>query len=243
MANDLSSGSNGVSISQSTFAGNQSVGGSGSRGGDGRRIKLGSESGTDNTILMTLDGNTYTGNQAIGGNGKLQGGDGQGGAVDLLANQGSINGPAMAVLARIVNGLVASRIKSSNSTRRWATRPWGVPAVAEVKEESSTSDSGAVPASRTASSPAIPRSAGRAGRRRAAAGGTGGAVLVDSGSISLSNVDVTGNSAMATKGSFTGGHGGGLAVLNGTPIVPGSDLQLINDNQAQPPDQNVFQPG
>jgi hypothetical protein len=193
---------------------------------------------------MTLDGNTYTGNQAIGGNGKLQGGDGQGGAVDLLANQGSINGPAMAVLARIVDGLVASRIKSSNSTALGNTATGGAGGGGGEGGVFHLGFGGgtlALEDSQFTGNSAI----GGPGRpaHGAAAGGTGGAVLVDSGSISLSNVDVTGNSAMGTKGSFTGGHGGGLAVLNGTPIVPGSDLQLINDNQAQPPDQNVFQPG
>ena len=81
-------------------------------------------------------------------------------------------------------------------------------------------------------------------RHGAAAGGAGGAILEDSGSLSISDVTVTGNKAMGTKTSFNGGHGGGLAVLDGSVIVPGSTLDEVTGNLAQSPDDaNLFEPG
>ena len=89
---------NGVFISSCQFIGDQANGGSGSVGGYGAggAIKLGSVSGPDSTSTMTLDSDTFNNNSATGGNGTQQGGDGDGGAVDLMADNQSPNNPASA---------------------------------------------------------------------------------------------------------------------------------------------------
>lgn len=246
VANDLSSASDGVLFQGCHFYTNQAIGGAGSNGGDGAggAIKLGSEDAPDTTIAMLLDGNQYIRNQATGGKGTIQGGDGQGGAVDLLANNPPTDNSASASsLARIVDALTKTRITSSNSTGQGNMATGGAGGgggeggvfhmgfgggILQLEDSGYTGN-------------AAIGGVGNPRNGTAAAGGTGGAIVIDSGSISLSQVGVSGNEAMGTKKSFDGGRGGGLAVLGGILMDPESIDQQVTGNQAQT-SPNLFEP-
>ncbi len=243
---DLSSTGDGVFISSCQFTSNQAIGGSGSVAGDGAggAIKLGSEIGPDTTIAMTLDGEKYIRNRALGGKGTIQGGDGQGGAVDLLANNPAPNSSrAQSSVAGIVDAVTKSRITASNSSGLGNSATGGSGGgggeggvfhlgfgdLATLQLEDSSYTGNSAIGGKGVNSSGI------------ASGAAGGAILLDSGTIAFRNsVRVSNNKAMGTPKSLQGGLGGGLALRNGSFITPGSTGENITGNQAQAPDQNVF---
>ncbi len=242
VANDLSSSSDGVFIAASNFIGNQANGGSGSVGGYGAggAIKLGSESGPDSTSTMTLDSDTLNNNSATGGNGTQQGGDGDGGAVDLMADEPSGTPAPAPTSAAILDALTPSRITASNSSGRnngsegGSGGGGGEGGVFHLGF--GTADLEIDDGFYTGNSATGGPGTGRGGR----AGGTGGAILLDSGIDTLQNVFVSGNEAMGTPKTFNGGRGGGVAMRYGSSLDSNA---VITGNRAQSPDQNMFVQG
>jgi hypothetical protein len=244
VANDGSM--NGVFIGSCQFSGNQANGGSGSFGGYGAggAIKLGSESGPDSTSTMTLDSDTYINNSATGGNGMQQGGAGDGGAVDLLAdtNNPSPSTPASAPsTAAIVRATTSIRITLSNSSGRANGSAGGsgggdgVGGVfhlgfgpADVEIDLEIDDSFYTNNSATGGPGKGPADGARA---------AGGAIMLDSGNDTLQNVFVTGNVAMGTPRTLKGGRGGGLALGN---VSSFDSNAVITGNRAESPNQNMF---
>ena len=242
VANDFSSSSDGVVISACNFIGNQANGGSGSVGGYGAggAIKLGSLSGLDSTIAMTLDSDIYTNNGATGGNGTRQGGDGDGGAVDLLADSPTGAPAGAPSLAAIADLMTPSRITASNSSGRGNGSGGGT---GGGDGEGGVFDLGFGSADLQINDSFYTDNSATGGPGTGARGkgsGAGGAIVLDSGIDLLQNVFVSENVAMGTPKAFAGGRGGGVALQYASSLDPDSN-PVITGNRAQFPYTNLYE--